>query len=71
MSFQTTVDELGPKYNIYLNSTEKKEILKVNAYQGYIINMNDKLKREYDTMKEELAETKRELAQRDEELDRE
>jgi hypothetical protein len=43
----------------------------VNSYQGYIINMNDKLKREYDEMKAELESVKLELAIRDDELDRE
>jgi hypothetical protein len=60
-----------PNYSIYLNPKEKNVVENVNAYQGYIINMNDKLKREYDEMKEELIEVKRKLDQRDDELDHE
>jgi hypothetical protein len=67
----TTIDELSPKYNIYLSTKEKKAVDDVNAYQGYIINMNDKMKREYDEMKDELTAASNLLADRDYELDRE
>jgi hypothetical protein len=66
-----TIDELSPKYSIYLTTEEKKDTLKVNAYQGYIINMNDRLNHGYNEMKKELEETKLELDQRDDELGRE
>jgi hypothetical protein len=66
-----TASDLSHKYSIYLNTKEKDALVNIDPYQSYIIDMNDKLRCEYDDMKEKLTEANLEIEQRNDELDRE